>query len=107
MSDDHYYIRREEWAEVRDTVRRIEAAVIGFLEREKASDAAIVRAQSTADQAQKDATEALSRVALLELGQRANAGKWSNVTGLAFKIIGTLIGAGIIGAVGFFVGGGA
>lgn len=106
MSDDHYYIRREEWQEVRDTVRRIESAVTAFLEREKASDAAITRAQLTADRANKRIDELSVTVAAIERTTDINSDNWLDVKNLTFKVMGALIILGIAGLIGFFVGAG-
>lgn len=103
MTDEHYYIRREEWAEVRDTVKRIEAAVIGFLEREKSISAATARAQETADKANERIDDIVTRLAVVEVETQKNSGNWSDIKGLTFKIISGLILAGLCGLVGYMV----
>lgn len=108
---------RQEWAEMRadskhvkqavdtltTTVGSLDRTVTKFLEREKAHDAALIRAQQTADDATRVAYEAKAEAKeakMMVTSTSSNVDRWQD---WAFKISAALIVAGVAGMIGYMV----
>lgn len=101
-----YTIRREEWQKVVDTLDDIQRTLIRLEERENARDDRVLSAQATADKAMAMATSNATRITTLEADSGHNSRALDNWQQTALRLVGYLIGAGVVGYVGFIIGGG-
>ncbi len=101
-----FTMRRDDWQEVLASIRNIEKSLVRLEERENARDDRLILAQDTANRALALAQQNGSRVALLESQSGQNKKSIDGWQGMAFKIAGQLSVLGIVGAIGFMVGGG-
>lgn len=100
---EQYQISREEWAKVTNILERVDRTMIQLLEREKHRDGEVIRAQQTADKALEVAYEAKREI----IEVRANGGSNTKTIdwwqGIAAKVIGGLMIAGVAGLIGYMV----
>lgn len=105
-----YHIRKDEWDRMRQSVEDTQKGihdltimVSQFLEREKASDANVMRAQQTADEAMRIAYEAKNSAERAESASGRNGNSVDRWQDMVFKIIAGLVVVGVSGAIGYMV----
>lgn len=101
-----YTIRRDDWQEVLASIRNIEKSLVRLEERENAWNDRLILSQETANRALALAQQNGSRITLVESQMGQNKKSIDGWQGMAFKIAGQLSVLGIVGAIGFMVGGG-
>lgn len=112
MSDGNYQIRREEWDEVRATLKEVRDAVLKLAERENARDdriaAANEKAESAhahADRAHTLANDLNTRVTRIEERTGVNSTTINDWKGVAYRVIGGLTVISASGVAAYFMAG--
>lgn len=104
MSDPMFTMRHDEWKQVLNSISNIEKTLIRLEERENARDGRVEVAQETATKALALAQQNSTRLHTVEVKIGTNAEAIGNWQSLAFRIIGKLTAAGIVGAIGYLIG---
>lgn len=112
--EENYHIRRDEWNEMRSTLKEVRDAMLKLVERENARDDRIAWANDRAEAAHAHAERALvlanelkSDVVVIQERIGVNAKTLDGWQSMVMKIAAGVCIAGICGVAGYILAGGA